>query len=274
MDASEIWQENKKFIITVGSGLLVFLIGNMVVTSMYSGDIRRVTRDTAKASKRLKTEMYTADDLGVAEDENVELTKRYEQLRAAAEFQPRQEFTLDAYEGSAQNAQSSVREKVLDRIADLASRKRAFLPDGLDLEMLKTRNVDALERHIHALDMLERALVLALEAGVRQVRAIEIKLDPSFDSTRGVNPIEKTVVTVDVIAAPEAVTRWLAMAETPMAEASPEAPGLFAIRAQALPIREVDIRSNKSKKNDDVRARISFDVVRIHEIETDDEDEG
>ncbi|MEM8713266.1 MAG: hypothetical protein AAGG01_20160, partial [Planctomycetota bacterium] len=184
MDASEIWQENKKFIMTVGSGLLVFLIGRMVVDSLYAGDIRRTQANTRKAESALKKEMFGSSDLAQAEEENEELQRLYELAREAAAFQPRPEFMIDAAGGSAQSQYQTAQERVRDSLGDLASRKRAFLPDGLDLEMVQTRNVDAIERRLHALDLLERTLVMALESGVRQVRGIEVRLDPTFKRGR------------------------------------------------------------------------------------------
>lgn len=273
MDASEIWQENKKFIITVGSGLLVFLIGKMVIDGMYAGDIRQIQGATRKAERELSGEMFSASDLAQAEDENEALQKLYDKARQAAEFRPRPEFELDPSAGSAQAVYQTAQALVRDRMGNLASRKRAFLPDGLDLEMQKTRNVDALERHLHALDLLERALVLALESGVRQVRSIEIKLDASFQRGRGLEAIERTEVMIDCVAPSDAITRWITLCETPMDGTSPENSTMAAIRSQPLPIREVDVKSSQSKKDDDVRARVLFDVVRIHEIEDADEDE-
>ncbi len=273
MDASEIWQENKKFIVTVGSGLLVFLIGGMVINSMYAGDIRKTQSKVRSAQNELKKEMFGAADLEQAEQENEELERLYGTARTAAEFIPRPEFILDV-SGSPQAAYQTAQAVVRDRVGDLASRKRAFLPDGLDLEMLKTQNVDALERHLHALDLLERSLVMALQAGVRQVRSVEIKLDPAFKRGRGLGAIELTDVTMDCTAPSEAITRWLAMAETPLDDVSPENADMAAIRSQALPIQSVDLKSSQSKKGDDVRARVTFSVVRVHEIEAEEEDEG
>ncbi len=274
MDANEIWQENKKFIITVGSGLLVFLIGWMGNRSMYLGDIKSIQRKTSKARNALKDEMFGPDDLAIAEDENLALQKLYGVVREAAEFRPRAGFELGADSGaSPQAAYQTARERVVDRLGNLASRKRAFLPDNLDLEMLQTTNVDAIERHLHALDLLERALVLALDSGVRQVRSIDIKLDPSFERGRGIGAIERTEVMIDCVAPSAAVTGWLTRAETPLVVESPENPSVAAIRSQALPIQQLELRSSQSKKDDDVRARVTFEVVRIHAIEPVDEDE-
>ena len=78
MDLNDIWQENKRFITTVGSGFLVFLIGYFVVEGVYAGDIDSINRSNSKARRKLNTEMFTADDREVAQGENDALLKSFE----------------------------------------------------------------------------------------------------------------------------------------------------------------------------------------------------
>ncbi len=40
MDFNDYWQENKRFLITVGIGLLVFMIGEMILDSVWGEDLR------------------------------------------------------------------------------------------------------------------------------------------------------------------------------------------------------------------------------------------
>ncbi len=266
MDLNDIWQENKRFITTVGSGFLVFLIGFLVIEGMYSGDIDSIRRKNSAARGKLRTEMFTADDRGVARDENEALLESFEKLTEAAAFGPRPEFDLEGRADSARNVYMTSVDRVRNRVEDLASRRRARLPEGLDLERLETNNVDAIERNLHALDLLERALVLALESGVKQVRSADIKLDPAFTSRRGLGSIEKTKVSVDVVASPDAVASWLLACETPAVGDSE-----FSIRQQALPIDAIDARRATSK-SDEVQAKVTFLVVRVNEVETSDDD--
>ncbi|MGD2018285.1 MAG: hypothetical protein PVJ89_09225, partial [Planctomycetota bacterium] len=184
MDLNDVWQENKRFITTVGSGFLVFLIGYLVVEGMYAGDIASIKRNNSNARRKLGTEMFTADDRELARDENDLLRSSFDKLSDAAAFRPRPEFDLAGRGESAQNVYMTSVENVRDRVGDLASRRRAYLPEGLDLEQLKTKNVDAIERNLHAVDLLERTLVLAIESGVKQVRSVDVKLDPAFTSRR------------------------------------------------------------------------------------------
>ena len=266
MDLNDIWQENKRFITTVGSGLLVFLIGLFVVDGMYAGDIRTVERQNQSARSKLRVNMFTSDDREVARDENDALLTSFETLADAVAFKPRPEFDLKERAGSARNVYMSSVDQVRNRVEDLASRRRARLPEGLDLARLETNNVDAIERTLHALDLLERVVVLAVESGVKQVRSADIKLDPAFTARRGLGSIERTKVSVDIVASPDAVARWLLACETP-ADGNAE----FSVRQQALPIDSIDARRAASK-SDEVSAKVTFLVVRVNEVE-DSEDE-
>ena len=267
MDLNDIWQENKRFITTVGSGFLVFLIGYFVVEGVYAGDIDNINRSNSQARRKLNTEMFTADDREVAQGENDALLKSFETLTAAVAFTPRPEFDLEGRAGSARNVYMSSVDRVRNRVEDLASRRRARWPEGLDLERLETNNVDAIERNLHALDLLERVLVLAVESGVKQVRSADIKLDPAFTARRGLGSIEKTKVEVDIVASPDAVARWLLACETPADGGADN-----TVRQQALPIDSIDARRATSK-SDEVQAKVTFLVVRVNEVEvSDDED--
>jgi len=261
MDLSDIWQENKRFITTVGAGLLVFMIGWMIVDGMYMSDIQSVDRSNRRDRAKLKDPMFTSADRSLARDENEELNTRYDTILDVAAFQPRPEFRLDQANVKAQDVYANAIESVRDRLRNLASRKRAFLPEGLDIDMLKTRNIDALERNLHAIDLLDRAVEMALEAGVKQIRSVDISLDPAFRSRRGLGAIEKTQVTIDTVSTAEAIAVWILMCETPR-PGDPEA----SVRLQALPIQSVDARRAASK-SDEVRTRVTFLVVRVNEIE-------
>jgi len=268
MDLSDIWQENKRFITTVGAGLLVFMIGWMVVDGMYMSDIQSVQRLNRNDRKKLNTEMFTSADRSLARDENEELNSRYDTILDVAAFRPRPEFRLDQANVKAQDIYANAIENVRDRLRNLASRQRAFLPDGLDIDMLKTRNIDALERNLHAIDLLERAVEMALEAGVKQIRSVDISLDPAFRSRRGLGAIERTQVTIDAVSGAEAIAVWILMCETPR-PGDPE----MSVHLQALPIESIDARRAASK-SDEVRTRVTFLVVRVNEIEPSDSDDA
>ena len=268
MDLDEIWQGNKRFITTVGAGLLVFLIGSMIVNGLYLPDIKRVQRSNSASRQKLRTEMYTSDDRAQARDENEELIARYDRIASVTAFQPRPEFRIERDGVAPQNVYFAAVEAVEERVTDLASRNRAYLPAGLDLEEFKTQNVDAIERSLHAIDLLERAVVMAIESGIKQVKSVEIRLDPAFRSRRGLGAIEKTQVKIEVVSEPEAVALWLVACETPADGGSEN-----SVRRQALPIESIDARRTASKA-DEVKTTVTFLVVRVNEVEDPDAEDA
>ena len=74
----------------------------------------------------------------------------------------------------------------------LAGRARCVLPDGLGLEPLKTNDVEVIGRQLEALDLLDRALRRAIEAGVDRVSRVEVQLDPSLGGRSGLGRGERT----------------------------------------------------------------------------------
>ena len=266
MDLSEIWQEHKRFIVTVASGALLFLIASSVVDAVYGADLSEQRNKIGRATNDLNGPLYTAADKREAEEQNEELASRAMDLEGAIAFVPREAFRLvSASPAAAQNSFMDAGERLRSQLGDLASRRRALLPDGLGIVMPGTRNVDVFERHLHALDLLERVVQLALKADVRRVRDVRIELDRAFKSGRSLGALEKTEVTVEVEGDPEAVTQWIAMCETPSKDATLG----VDVRGQALPISSLEIRA-ASVKRSDVLATVTFVVVRIHSAESED----
>ena len=144
MDLDEIWQEHKRFIVTVVAGMALYFIGGTVLDSVYGADIRDATSAVSRSKRALAQGMYDRADQRDAEEQNAALLERFAALERAVAFAPRDGFTIptDAPD-VAQNTYLSAVERVSADLEDLASRTRAVLPDGLGLDMLETRNVGA-----------------------------------------------------------------------------------------------------------------------------------
>lgn len=261
MDTEQFWQENKRFILTLAAGMLVFFIANATIERLYGAPIDSARTATTRAMRELSDDLYSSSDRELAEQENVALAAGFATVEESAAFKPRPEFRPSSAEAAKSEAIFAV-EGVHERVRDLASRSRTRLPDGLDLDAITTTNVDEIERRMHAVDLLERALSLALRSGIRNVRSISIDLDPAFRSSRGIGPVERTKVTIDVESTAEAVTRWLALALTP----DPNDP----MRSQALPIESLEMQ-RVSTKEDEVQTDVTFLVLRVHEVVEEDE---
>ncbi|MEL6905295.1 MAG: hypothetical protein AAFP22_07815 [Planctomycetota bacterium] len=266
MDLNEIWQEHKRFIVTLCSAALLFFIGTTVVESVFGADRRAKSKAIAESARVLRDPHFTASDRRDAAELKEQLEERTRALEDAVAFVPRPGFLIETRApAAAQNAFMDAGERLRSRLGDLASRRRAVLPDGLGIEMPGSRNVDVYERHLHALDLLERSLEIGLESGVRRVRNVRIELDRAFKTGRGLGPVERTEVTIEVEGDPEAVTAWIAACETP-AEGARSG---VDVRGQALPISSIEIRG-ASVKRSDLLATVTFLVVRIHTSEAED----
>ncbi|MDF1838246.1 MAG: hypothetical protein P1V35_10280, partial [Planctomycetota bacterium] len=88
--------------------------------------------------------------------------------------------------------------EVRERLRRLASRSRARLPEGLDLEPLMTNDSNTIERHLDALDLIERVVTVALTNGIESVDRIRVNLDPDFKSKAGLGAVERTQVQFDM----------------------------------------------------------------------------
>ena len=120
-------------------------------------------------------------------------------------FEPRPEFRLEAGAASASNLYFQRVEEVRESLRRLASRSRVNLPEGLDLEQHMTNDAATIERHLIALDLLDRMLRHAIHSGVESVDRIRVKLDPGFQSKEGVGAIERTQVQLEMVGSSKAI---------------------------------------------------------------------
>ena len=248
---NDFWQENKRLVTVAGSGLLVFLIGWLVLDGLYGTKVDAKSADVRRARSSLSQERYDLAGRDEARETNDALRAALAALEARTVFRARPEFTLP--EGSAESASNQyfkAVESVRESLAILAGRKRIALPQGLDLEMVMTNSVETYERYLAALDALDRALRLAIENDVKQIKRIRIDLDPAFRSRRGLGALEETSIEIKAASSPETITDWLQATQS-------------EVFGQPLPIRVVEARTRRAK-TDELDLSVTFSVVRLH----------
>lgn len=250
MDLNDFWQENKRLLVTVGCGLLVFLIGQFLVEGAYGTDLARAKADKRTNENRLREARYSQSDLDAAEDENEALRAALDTLAGAVEFRPRPEFVVDSAEGSASSQYFTRVEEVREELDLLAGRNRMAYPDGWGIEALDTNSTPVLVRRLEALDLVDRIVRLAGEAGVQRITKIQVRLDPSLDSRHGLDDVERTRVEVQMSTSSESITRFLASTQNERF-------------GQPLTIEEYEIKGERNKL-DAVKAELTFLVVRLH----------
>ncbi len=257
MDLNDYWQANKPFVVSVGTGALVFLIAFLWLNSAFGGEAKSAEARLRKAALELRESRYGPSDLDRATEQNEALKADFEALSQAAAFEPRPEFVLQDGAGSPTNQYFLRRDEVRSDLARIAGRRRVSLPDGLGLQPLKTSSVDTITRHLEALDVLDRLLRMSIDAGVRQVTEVKVDLDSGFGSRDGVGSVERTRVTVRMVGDAEAITETLAATQT-------------ARFGKPLVIGRFDLNAAAGKQSE-VRAEIELLVVRLHEVRAQEE---
>jgi hypothetical protein len=163
----DIWREHKRFIVSVGAGLIAFFGGLLLVSS--------VDEKTKAARKQINTseaDIRTAvgelagregSEAGVA----IALDKEVgPAIKAAVEFQPRPAFTLK--EGDPLLVYRQAIEEVEKARAE-ALRRNISCPE--DLGFVKDPPEDRVRVHVIGADLAERVLGALVAVGVKSIEA-------------------------------------------------------------------------------------------------------
>jgi hypothetical protein len=218
--------------------------------------VNAMDANVGKVRRELQKARYNVNARDEALAANEALRASLDALQERVAFEPRPEFVLPP--GSAADRASSDYfagvERVRESLAILAGRKRISLPPGLDLQPVMTNSVETYERHLAALDLLDRALRLAIEHNVKQIKNIRIDLDPAFRVRRGMGTVEETTIEIKAASAPRTITAWLQATQIPTF-------------GQVLPIKGIEARTRRAK-TDELDVTVTFSALRLHLPET------
>ncbi len=257
MDLANYWQENKRFVVTVAAGAIVFAVGSMLIGSFFRAELTKQRRAADATARKLRTEaMYTQTDLATAQKERDEIAAAVDVLKSSVAFAPRRDFVIDPARGAASNQYFGTVSRVREELLTLAGRANLRLPEDLGLPALSPTREGEIARYLEALDLVDRAARMAIASGVQRIDRIEIKLDPGLTSRQGVGSIESTRVEFTMSGRPAPLVRFLEETQS----ASPDAAGqpagpLLIEKAQMQPART---------KTDEVGLEVTFVVARVH----------
>ena len=249
MDLQSYWQENKRFVTSVGAGLVLFLIAQMILSSMYTGKIDATRGKITRLNRELAAPLYSARDQTEAEAENEALERAVGALGAATRFRARPRFQLDPAAGSASNQYLRALNEVRDELLPMAKRANVTIDEGLGMPKLSPTRDPEIERTLEALDVVDTVARMALDTRVRRLDKIQIKLDPGLFTRAGVGRIERTRVQFTMTGSSAALTRLLARTQRP-----PD--------GRVLHVDELEIVPSRSKE-DEVRLDLTIVVPRL-----------
>ena len=258
MDLNDYWQENKRFVMTVMGGVILFFIGDAMIDSFIGKDLRSARNSRTRLKGDLRDSRFLARDLTTARTENAALLEAQEALAVHVAYPTRPEFQLDASRGTPGNqyftAASRVREDVLRR----AGRRNVRIAQDLGLPALAPTRDDEIARYLDALDLVERVLNFVIEERVERVDKIEIKLDPGLRGRQGVGRVEKTRVKMKMSGASSPMMRVLASTQSPD-------------QGEAILIDELEVVPERTQEGE-VRLEVTFLAPRLAKIEADEEE--
>ena len=256
MDLNDYWQENKRFVTTVAAGALVFLVGRWALAETYTSDLDEANASIARSRRGLGDALFTTADRTRAEEQNRELTAAVERLSAGLDFQPRPEFRLDPAGGSSQNQYQRAVSRVRDELLLQANRANLKLDAGLGMPKLSPTRDAEIERYLEALDVIDTAIQLAIEARIQRIDQIQIRLDPGLSGREGLGRIEETRIELTMIGDSLAVTRFLARTQRP--------DGADEDAGRVLHVGSAELVPSRSKE-DELRLDVTLVVVRLHD---------
>jgi hypothetical protein len=161
VDVHEIWQENKRWIVGVLIGVVVFFIGNTMIGSLF--DSRRVERDArTRASKVAAEPVFDSKALAALRAEAEALNATAAALTAAVNFTPRPEFDLKG-KGSFHLHFDEVSRQARARVLAGAERAGVELA-AKDLHWPTPTTQEETQSVLIALDLLDDAMARAFAA--------------------------------------------------------------------------------------------------------------
>jgi len=175
MDFAGIWQEHKVFITLVVAGLLVFIIGQAVISELYPVDSeKKALRKSLSSIRTLET--VPRKVLAEAMDENDDLEKRYASVVERVNFAPRKGFLLNPSE-SADIQYFRIVSQEREALVEWPKTQNITVDESLGMpELSPTRKKD-IQRSLLALDVVDRVVGLAIESNVGEVGSIEMVPD-------------------------------------------------------------------------------------------------
>ena len=210
MDLSNYWQENKRFLTSVGVGIAVFSGAWLAIDSYLGADLRTQTGLKSKLALDLKQARFGGADFEHAKADNDALVAACNALRERVDFVVRPEFRLEKGV-PATNRYFAVLERTRDDLRTRAGRAGLGVPEDLGMPAVAPTKEVELGRYLEALDAIEQASTIAIEAGVERIESIRVKLDSRLLSGKPFDDLEKTLIEIKLIGSPVPLTKWLAL---------------------------------------------------------------
>lgn len=175
-DLGEFFGKNKAFCLVIGGGLAGLLLGEALIGMVYGGELEAAQAQIRAASKELKKkDVANADNLATVKAALEKLQKGVAQIEGRTQFDGAKEFELVDGGVSPENQYFDIVTRTRERLVSRAHHANVDLPESLGLPALSPTNKEEIARYLRGLDLVQRAVTLAVEHRVTRIEDLRIE---------------------------------------------------------------------------------------------------
>lgn len=252
MDFSNYWQENKRFLVSVGVGVAVFFGAWAAIDGYIGADLRAQRARKSRVESELRAPLHSAADLESVTAENEALRKACDELRKGLEFVPRAEYRLDK-STSATSRYFTMLERTREDLKRRAGRAGLALPPDIGMPAVAPTKEAQLARYLEALDAIEQLVSAAIASGCQRVDKLTVRLDPALLSGKPIAGIERTLVEAHFSGAALPLSRLVCSLQDPKG-------------VRVLPVDRADFAPSRTRGSDDVKLELVLLLPHLNSL--------
>jgi hypothetical protein len=260
MDLGNYWQENKRFLISVGIGGIVFFGAWTAIDSFFGEGLRQQRGRKSRIETELRASMFSGADLKLATAQQGELMAACDALRKNVEFVARPEFRMEKGVPATSRYFNAL-ERTRETLKRRAGQAGLYLAPDLGMPAVSPTKEAELARYLEALDAIEQTVQLAIRAGCTRIDQIRVKLDSRLLGGKVITDAEKSLVEFKLVGPALPMTRLVALTQDSKA-------------GRVLPIERVDVAPARAKNSDDVKMELTLLLAHLNQLGVPRSEEG
>lgn len=185
MSVGDVWQEHRRFITMVGGGGLVLFIAYLIISSVYSGKVQRLTGDIDRARSQQKAAVLPQNaDIRKIQADRDRLEKETEALMTTVGYKPDDKWLVLPTVADPDLHYNKQIDAFRNGILDIATLRNIDVDQKLGLPDQFPASKAEIEHYLRGLAVVEAVVGAAVvaenmhEGGVARIEKIEISKPP------------------------------------------------------------------------------------------------
>ena len=196
-DFTSLWQKDKPFWTFLGGGLALFLVGETAIGYLYRDDLEAARVQIRAERKELGKKRANRANLEAVEAVHRRLQEGIAAVEGKVQFQESPEFQLAEGAASPENQYFDIVTRIRERLVTRAHHNNIEVPDSLGLPAVSPTGKEEIRRTLRGLDLVQRAVGLAIDLEVDRVE--EIRIEPEARAKRKEGEAGKGGASIDTV---------------------------------------------------------------------------